>query len=564
MASSTDHNSSGSVSPVVMKYKRRRFPEIPDECAGNYSPFKNSNAFFRRKERSLWPAMRIGMDRCLFALIVAAFFYMLVFAKSSLMNPLQDFKSERILIQVIQQTAVERDDSVRINKMALESTQKMFESSNIWTQFSSNNYYQCINRSWAERREEALTNGYLMVHANGGLNQMKTGISDMVAIAKIMNATLVLPSLDHKSYWTDTSDFKDIFNWRHFMEVLKEDISIVETLPPELEAENNIQIAPVSWSNASYYRDEIAPLFKEHRTIQFTHSNARLVNNGLAASIQRLRCRAMYQALAFSERIVELGNKLVQRLKNLNAPYVALHLRYERDMLSFTGCSHNLTEAEDEELRILRYNTQHWKDKEINSTEKRLNGLCPMTPREVAVFLEAIGFPFDTNIYIVAGEIYGQNGIQELKAKYPNVITHYDLATEEELQLFSKSQNQLAALDYIVAIESDVFVYTYDGNMAKAVKGHREFEGFRKTISPDKWNFVRLIDHYDEGLLSWESFESKVKSLHEDRLGAPRLRTIADSPRMEESFYANPYPGCICDKSKNLQIPFRRLLSLRN
>lgn len=99
---------------------------------------------------------------------------------------------------------------------------------------------------------------------------------------------------------------------------------------------------------------QILPLFDEHMVLHFNKTDARLANNGIPISLQRLRCRVNFQALKFTPQIETLGRKLIRILQE-RGPFVALHLRYEMDMLAFSGCTHGCTEKEAEDLKRMRF-----------------------------------------------------------------------------------------------------------------------------------------------------------------------------------------------------------------
>lgn len=155
--------------------------------------------------------------------------------------------------------------------------------------------------------------------------------------------------------------------------------------------------------------------------------------------------------------------------------------------------------------RYYRYAYPWWKEKEIVSEERRVQGRCPLTPEETVLVLKALGFHKDTQIYIAAGDIYGgEKRLALLKESFPRIVSFFFffchtfklssynnnilsilinhmcyqvkkemLLDRKELQRFQNHSSQMAALDFIVSVASDTFIPTYYGNMAKVVEGHR-------------------------------------------------------------------------------------------
>nr|GME14674.1 GDP-fucose protein O-fucosyltransferase [Ipomoea batatas]GME18870.1 GDP-fucose protein O-fucosyltransferase [Ipomoea batatas] len=141
-------------------------------------------------------------------------------------------------------------------------------------------------------------------------------------------------------------------------------------------------------------------------------------------------------------------------------------------MLAFSGCYYGGGDKERNDLGAIR---KRWKTLHASNPDKeRRHGKCPLTPEEVGLMLRALGFGNDVHIYVASGEIYGgEETLAPLKALFPNFYSKDTIASKEELEPFLPFSARMAALDFIVCDESDVFVTNNNGNMARMLAGRR-------------------------------------------------------------------------------------------
>ncbi|GER42383.1 O-fucosyltransferase family protein [Striga asiatica] len=422
----------------------------------------------------------------------------------------------------------------------------------LWTWNQSDSSYGCSNASHNFLAADMNTepNRYLLIATSGGLNQQRTGIVDAVVSAYILKSALVVPKLDQKSFWKDASNFSDIFDVDWFIRYLSRDVKIVEQLP--IKSGKVVTTRAPRKCNQKCYETRILPIFRKKRVqaIRLTKFDYRL-SNRLGPDLQKLRCRVNYHALRFTDPILEMGMKLVDRMRAKSKHYVALHLRFEPDMLAFSGCYYGGGNKEIKELGTIR---KRWKTLHTKNPEKeRRHGKCLLTPEEVGLMLRVLGFGKDVHIYVASGEVYGGEEIfAPLRALFPNIHTKETIASKDELVQFSPYSSRMAALDFIVCDESDVFVANNNGNMAKMLAGKRRYFGHKPTIRP---NAKKLYQAFEErNKMTWEEFAFLVRKFQVGFMGEVRPG--------KGGFHEYPL-SCICENMESRALRDSALLQNR-
>ncbi|KAJ1434403.1 putative O-fucosyltransferase, plant [Sesbania bispinosa] len=414
---------------------------------------------------------------------------------------------------------------VEFRAQGLESNEKS-EKSEFWKQPDGLGYKPCLvfSRDYRRATQGVVNNRrkYLMVVVSGGMNQQRNQIVDAVVIARILGAALVVPILQVNVIWGDESEFGDIFDLEHFKTVLANDVRVVSALPSTHLMTRPVEGSPPLHVTPSWIRGRYLRRLNREGVLLLRGLDSRL-SKDLPSDLQKLRCKVAFQALRFAQPVQELGNRIAERMKS-KGPYLALHLRMEKDVWVRTGCLPGLSPEFDEIVNKERIQRPELLTARSNMTyhERKMAGLCPLNAVEVTRLLKALGAPKNARIYWAGGQpLGGKEALLPLIQEFPYFYSKEDLALPGELQPFEKKASLMAAIDYIVSEKSDVFMPSHGGNMGHAIQGHRAFAGHKKYITPNKRH---MLPYFLNSSLSEEEFNRIIKELHQDSLGQPELR----------------------------------------
>lgn len=327
------------------------------------------------------------------------------------------------------------------------------------------------------------TNGYIRVDCYGGINQMRRDLCDGVGVARLLNATLVLPKFESAAYWNESSGFADVFDVDYFIQEMKGFITVVKDLPTEIALKEPVRVDCSKRKGHFDYIESVLPSLLEHKYISITPAMSQR-RDRYPLYAKAALCQACYKALHLTKALEKKGSELLEVIPK---PFLALHLRFEPDMVAYSQCEYQgLSAASTKAIITAQADRKPWTGEVARIWRNR--GKCPLTPNETSLIFKALGIPTNTTIYLAAGD--GIMELEGLTSVYTNVYTKSTLLSGKDFT--AMHGNTKAALDYYVSINSDSYIATYFGNMDKMVAAMRAYKGLFKTLFLNRKAFAEV------------------------------------------------------------------------
>lgn len=257
------------------------------------------------------------------------------------------------------------------------------------------------------------------------------------------------------------------------------------------------------------YVESLLPELLQHKVILLRPSASQREDRFpvLAKSTQ---CQACFCAL----RLVKaLQNKAESLMQQISHPFVALHLRFEPDMIAYSRCLYSNLSSSSVFVIDQARGTRQVLGEELQKSWRR-RGKCPLTPKETASLLLALKIPPSTTIYIAAGT--GLLEFHELALAFPHAVQKSNILTERSLEALGGSR--AAAIDWYVCLHSDAYIATFTGNMDKMVITDRILAGKQQNMILNRRYFAELKSEGKTALeipgFVWQAHKQDVISGH--------------------------------------------------
>ncbi|XP_071716081.1 protein MANNAN SYNTHESIS-RELATED 1-like [Rutidosis leptorrhynchoides] len=322
----------------------------------------------------------------------------------------------------------------------------------------------CWNNSSLPKGREN-TEGFVTFSLTDGPEYHISQVANAVQIAKHLGATLVLPEIIGSK--GEKRGFEEIYDAEKFLTSVKGVIQVKRRKHSEIFAQKLTSVKVPYNANKNYIMTNIEPLFQTTRNIHVT-TNFPSKQDKVDKDMNPHSCWAVFEALRLKPELQEVVDSVVAKLRSHepNGQFVAID--YKGEMLKTSTCR-----------------------SDANKGMKN----C-YNPVEIAQFLQRIGYPRDTIIYVTQTKM--DRSLRSFKDLYRNTFTKEDIMQETQKGKFLSSESfelEQEIIDLNICSVSDVFVPAKSGLFYANVVGNRIAASKTEVLVPAQITSSLAQDH---------------------------------------------------------------------